>query len=200
MFAIFSTISTIGMITDSVDDVPVRERTTAKSEIIRQRRSGVINCRNYDDSRSVSRESSLSRSITNLSANTSSVTATSSDEESDYDSSCSSSTCTDSENDDEENSDNSESDNPLETARLSVIRKPSDRQPLNFHNLHGYNVVISGDGLTASRPYAHNEFNNAVVLTNRPLRNDELFEVTIEKMIDRWSGSIEIGTDIHKNR
>ena len=168
----------------------MRERTTAKSEIIRQRRSGVINCRNYDDSPSISRESSLSRSVTNMSANTSSITGSTSDEDTDSDSSCSSSTCTDSNNDDEENS---ESNDIPETARLSVIRKPSDRQLLHFHNLHGYNVIISNDGLTASRPYAHNEFNNAVVLTDRPLRNNELFEVAIEKMIDRWSGSIEIG-------
>ncbi|EDV24207.1 uncharacterized protein TRIADDRAFT_57456 [Trichoplax adhaerens] len=181
-------------IVDSVDDVPLRERTLTKSESIRQRRSGVINCRNYDDAFSVSRDSSLSRS--NLSANSSYMTGSTSDDDSELNSSNSSSTCTDSDNDDEN------SDIAPGTARLSVIHQTLDRQSsinkINFHNLHGYNVVISGDGLTASRPYALNEFNNAVVLTDRPLRNNELFEVAIEKMIDRWSGSIEIGATLVK--
>lgn len=37
------------------------------------------------------------------------------------------------------------------------------------------------------------DFNNGVVLTNRPLRANELFEVRLDKMVSKWAGSIEIG-------
>ena len=41
------------------------------------------------------------------------------------------------------------------------------------------------------------DFNNGVVLTNRPLKPDELFEVRLDKMIDKWAGSVEIGVTLH---
>lgn len=44
---------------------------------------------------------------------------------------------------------------------------------------------------------AQDDFNNGVVLTNRPLRQDELFEVRLEKIISKWAGSIEIGVTMH---
>ena len=44
---------------------------------------------------------------------------------------------------------------------------------------------------------ALDDFNNGVVLTNRFLRPDELFEVSIDKMVDKWAGSIEIGVTLH---
>lgn len=37
------------------------------------------------------------------------------------------------------------------------------------------------------------DFNNGVVLTSRPLRVNELFEVRLDKMVSKWAGSIEIG-------
>lgn len=37
------------------------------------------------------------------------------------------------------------------------------------------------------------EFNEAIVIANRALRDGELFEVTIDKMVARWSGAIEAG-------
>jgi len=58
--------------------------------------------------------------------------------------------------------------------------------------LHGKNARISNNGVTASRPNARGEFNAAIVVSNRPLRDNELFEVIIEKMVDRWSGNIEV--------
>ena len=30
-------------------------------------------------------------------------------------------------------------------------------------------------------------------MSNRPLRDGELFEIVIERMVERWSGSIEAG-------
>ncbi|XP_054732777.1 neuralized-like protein 4 [Anastrepha obliqua] len=65
--------------------------------------------------------------------------------------------------------------------------------PLRFHNIHGKNAGISNGGLTASRPNSLAEFNDAIVFSNRPLRQRELFEVVLETMVRHWSGNIEIG-------
>lgn len=64
---------------------------------------------------------------------------------------------------------------------------------LRFHHVHGKNARITNNGLTASRPRALGEFNDAIVVANRALRDGEMFEVSIDKMVDRWSGAIEAG-------
>lgn len=64
---------------------------------------------------------------------------------------------------------------------------------LRFHHLHGKNARILNGGLTAQRPNAHGEFNDAIVISNRQLHEGEMFEVMIDKMVDRWSGSLEAG-------
>ena len=64
---------------------------------------------------------------------------------------------------------------------------------LRFHQLHGRNARIIKGGLSALRPNAHGEFNDAIVMSCRPLHDGEMFEVIIEKMVDRWSGSLEAG-------
>ncbi|XP_041739983.2 neuralized-like protein 4 isoform X1 [Coregonus clupeaformis] len=64
---------------------------------------------------------------------------------------------------------------------------------LRFHQLHGTNAVITNGGRTAFRQNCRSEFNDAIVISNRCLRDGELFEIVIQKMVDRWSGSIEAG-------
>lgn len=94
---------------------------------------------------------------------------------------------------------------------------------LRFHQLHGSNAVITNGGRTALRHNCRSEFNDAIVISNRSvpgpscpqlpaaqprppsracliaavpgraLRDGELFEIVIQKMVDRWSGSIEAG-------
>ena len=64
--------------------------------------------------------------------------------------------------------------------------------------MHGRNARISNIGLTASRPNALGEFNDAIVITNRPLKEGELFEIVMERMVERWSGSIEAGVTLIK--
>ncbi|XP_043280017.1 neuralized-like protein 4 isoform X2 [Venturia canescens] len=64
---------------------------------------------------------------------------------------------------------------------------------LRFHHVHGKHARITNNGLTASRIRALGEFNEAIVIANRALRDGELFEVSIDKMVGRWSGAIEAG-------
>ena len=65
--------------------------------------------------------------------------------------------------------------------------------------MHGHNATISTNGKTASRPNARGEFNDAIVISNRCLKDNEVFEVQIDKMVDRWSGSIEAGRKCFHN-
>lgn len=69
----------------------------------------------------------------------------------------------------------------------------SANSDLRFHHIHGKNAKILNNGLTALRPRALGEFNEAIVIANRALRDGEMFEVTIDKMVDRWTGAIEAG-------
>ncbi|OCT59664.1 hypothetical protein XELAEV_18001087mg [Xenopus laevis] len=64
---------------------------------------------------------------------------------------------------------------------------------LRFHHLHGSNALITNGGRSALRNNSRSEFNDAIVMSSRPLRDGELFEIVIQKMVDRWSGSIEAG-------
>ncbi|CAH0558081.1 unnamed protein product [Brassicogethes aeneus] len=64
---------------------------------------------------------------------------------------------------------------------------------LRFHHIHGKNARIVNNGLTALRPRALAEFNDAIVFSSRPLRDGELFEICLDTVVDRWSGSIELG-------
>ena len=48
---------------------------------------------------------------------------------------------------------------------------------LRFHETCGTLVKLSNNRRTAERRRPMDEFNNGVVMTNRPLKDDELFEV-----------------------
>ena len=58
-------------------------------------------------------------------------------------------------------------------------------------------VKLSAKQRTAERRRPLDEFNNGVVMTQRPLLADELFEIRIESLVDKWSGSIEMGITTH---
>ncbi|XP_050309268.1 neuralized-like protein 4 [Anthonomus grandis grandis] len=64
---------------------------------------------------------------------------------------------------------------------------------LRFHHVHGLNARIINNGLTAVRPRPLAEFNGAIVFSNRPLKDMEIFEIVLDEIVDRWSGSIELG-------
>ncbi|XP_043932154.1 neuralized-like protein 4 [Protopterus annectens] len=89
----------------------------------------------------------------------------------------------------------SEGNNQISPSSPSSIASGSD---LRFHHLHGSNAVITNGGRTALRQNCRSEFNDAIVISNRALRDGELFEIVIQKMVDRWSGSIEAGIRVSK--
>ena len=62
-----------------------------------------------------------------------------------------------------------------------------------FSSYHGGQVAVSHDCRSAVRINPLCEFNNAIVMSHRPLKDDELFEVIVEKLVSRWSGSMEAG-------
>lgn len=63
-----------------------------------------------------------------------------------------------------------------------------------FHRVHGRNARLSRNRLTASRATVFSEFNDAVLFSSRPLRECDMFELRIDKMVDCWIGSLEIGS------
>uniref|UniRef100_A0A182NZX9 NHR domain-containing protein n=1 Tax=Anopheles epiroticus TaxID=199890 RepID=A0A182NZX9_9DIPT len=71
---------------------------------------------------------------------------------------------------------------------------PSAEPRMRFNTcVHGRNAHIINGGITACRPKALAEFNDAIVFSSRPLRQRELFEIVLDTVVDRWNGSIEIG-------
>ncbi|XP_047543867.1 neuralized-like protein 4 isoform X1 [Vanessa atalanta] len=79
----------------------------------------------------------------------------------------------------------------------SRFRPMIDEDSLLFHTLRDSYVIIINDGKTAHRPNAFEFFNNGVVMTNRTLRTNELFQVRLDLVIPKWAGSIEIGVTQH---
>lgn len=63
---------------------------------------------------------------------------------------------------------------------------------LRFHERCGSLVKLSNGQRTAERRRPLDEFNNGVVMTHRPLFDSELFEIRIDRLVDKWSGSIEV--------
>lgn len=68
---------------------------------------------------------------------------------------------------------------------------------LRFHSRCGSLVKLSTNCRTSERRRPLDEFNNGVVMTHRPLKDNELFEIRIDKLVDKWSGSIEVGVTTH---
>ena len=68
---------------------------------------------------------------------------------------------------------------------------------LRFHDRKGTLIKLSNNNRTSERRRPYDEFNNGVVMTHRPLRDNELFEIRIDRLVDKWSGSIEVGISMH---
>lgn len=57
---------------------------------------------------------------------------------------------------------------------------------LHFHSRCGSLINLSANSRTAERRRPLDEFNNGVVMTHRPLKDNELFEIRIDKLVDKW--------------
>ncbi|XP_050683839.1 neuralized-like protein 4 isoform X3 [Leptidea sinapis] len=68
---------------------------------------------------------------------------------------------------------------------------------LYFHPRCGALVIMSDNYRSAERAQPLDDFNNAVVMTHRPLKDNELFEIRIDSLVLKWSGSLEMGVTTH---
>lgn len=75
---------------------------------------------------------------------------------------------------------------------LSLPEEMPRPDKIKFHERCGSLVKLSNNNRTAERRRPLDEFNNGVVMTHRPLRDSELFEIRIDRLVDKWSGSIEV--------
>lgn len=85
-------------------------------------------------------------------------------------------------------------DNPSSSVDTSFY-DPNDK--LRFHARCGSLVKLSNNSRTAERRRPYDEFNNGIAMTHRCIRDNELFEIRIDRLVDKWSGSIEAGVTTH---
>lgn len=64
---------------------------------------------------------------------------------------------------------------------------------LKFHQVHGRNARVTNNGQTAHRQKAVETFDDAILFSNRPLRQRETFEVVLDTVTSHWKDSISIG-------
>ncbi|XP_046396997.1 neuralized-like protein 4 [Ischnura elegans] len=77
-----------------------------------------------------------------------------------------------------------------------IVSKRRIDNGLHFHHRHGQNVVLFNGGLSAQRINLENLFDSAV-FTNRPLTDNELFEVRLDKRYSDKSHCHGIGVMAH---
>lgn len=76
-----------------------------------------------------------------------------------------------------------------------LFNDPNDR--IRFHTRCGSLVKLTNNFRCAERRRPFDEFNNGIAMTHRPIRDNELFEIRIDRLVDKWSGSIEAGVTTH---
>lgn len=59
-----------------------------------------------------------------------------------------------------------------------------------FHESAGLNIQLDTGRTVATRC---REYNNAVLMSDSPLENNEIFEICIQEVAREWSGSLKIG-------
>ena len=69
--------------------------------------------------------------------------------------------------------------NQLANEAIAEATALCSNEILAFHEKCGSLVRLTNENRTAERQRPNGEFNNGVVMTNRPLKQDELFEVSI---------------------
>ena len=71
-------------------------------------------------------------------------------------------------------------------ASSTTISDFYDNDRLRFHTRCGSLVKLSPNCRSGERRRPLDEFNNGVVMTHRPLKDNELFEIRIDKLVDKW--------------
>ena len=61
---------------------------------------------------------------------------------------------------------------------------------LEFHENHGRNIELKNGNTLACRT---DSYNQGVIVTNRALKENEIFEVKISKLNHRWTSGLMIG-------
>lgn len=64
---------------------------------------------------------------------------------------------------------------------------------LRFHSHCGENAELQDGGRTVVRINPYDEYTSATAFTCRPLRPGETFAVTVNEIIEYWSGSLQMG-------
>ena len=64
---------------------------------------------------------------------------------------------------------------------------------ISFSHVHGANAIIFDDRKHVKRHAPYETFAKASVFSNRPLNRNELFEISIDKLVDKWSPSLMLG-------
>ena len=62
-----------------------------------------------------------------------------------------------------------------------------------FHECHGTLVFLSNGNRSARRRSSAAEFNNGLIFSKSPMKDNERFEVRLDRKIGNWSGSWAIG-------
>ena len=79
----------------------------------------------------------------------------------------------------------------------SIQASNFNNNKIRFHEKHGSLIKLLNNNRTAERKRPFDEFNNGVVMTHRPIKDNELFEIRLDRLVDKWSGSIEVGLTTH---
>ncbi|XP_070553379.1 uncharacterized protein [Ptychodera flava] len=77
--------------------------------------------------------------------------------------------------------------------QIVSVPAPAGSSYYTFHPRCGDNVDVMHGGRVARRRQPRDNFNDGVVLTRQPLKNNVRFQVRLDTKISRWSGSLEIG-------
>ena len=67
--------------------------------------------------------------------------------------------------------------------RISSMQGFFNNNKLRFHDRKGAMIKLSNNNRTCERRRPYDEFNNGVVMTHRPLRDNELLEIRIDRLV-----------------
>ena len=84
-------------------------------------------------------------------------------------------------------------ENSVKMANNKVLDNQLQTNVPTFHPKCGQLVTLTSTRRTATRSYAAQEFNHGLVFSNTPLCDNQIFEVKLDKKVNSWSGSIEVG-------